>query len=132
MDEGLPLRFPHESSRVPLCCTESATRLRIFIDYDLRRLPLVIPAHSLHDSWGNLRDWPLIAAETTKRTFLHQGIAERNFKRQFRIADHQKVTGAKLTNGLLHVGLEREILQAMKPRQIPINGVVTQKFLKSA
>ncbi len=68
----------------------------------------------------------------TKRTFLHQGIAERNFKRQFRIADHVKVTGASLSNGLLHVELEREIPEAMKPRQIAINGVVTQKFLKSA
>ncbi len=68
----------------------------------------------------------------TKRTFLHQGIAERNFKRQFRLADHVKVTGAHLSNGLLHVELEREIPEAMKPRQIPINGVVTQKFLKSA
>ena len=68
----------------------------------------------------------------TKRTFLHQGIAERNFKRQFRIADHVKVTGASLSNGLLHVELEREIPEAMKPRQIAISGVVTQKFLKSA
>ena len=68
----------------------------------------------------------------TKRTFMHQGIAERDFKRQFRIADHVKVTGASLSNGLLHVELEREIPEAMKPRQIAINGVVAQKFLKSA
>lgn len=70
--------------------------------------------------------------EETKRQFLHQGIAERNFKRQFRLADHVRVTGATLTNGLLHVDLEREIPEAMKPRQIAINGVVAQKFLKSA
>lgn len=69
----------------------------------------------------------------TKRTYLHQGIAERNFKRQFRLADHVKVTGASLSNGLLHIDLAREIPEAMKPRQIPINGVVAeQKFLKSA
>ena len=68
----------------------------------------------------------------TKRTFMHQGIAERSFKRQFRIADHVKVTGASLSNGLLHVELQREIPEAMKPRQIAINGVVAQKFLKSA
>ncbi|HTR01039.1 MAG TPA: Hsp20 family protein, partial [Candidatus Acidoferrum sp.] len=72
------------------------------------------------------------ASDTTKRTYLHQGIAERNFKRQFRLADHVKVTGASLSNGLLHVDLEREIPEAMKTRQIPINGVVAQKFLKSA
>jgi molecular chaperone IbpA len=71
-------------------------------------------------------------APDAKRNFLHQGIAERNFRRQFRLADHVKVTGASLNNGLLNVDLQREIPEAMKPRQIPINGVVAQKFLKSA
>ena len=32
-----------------------------------------------------------------KRTYLHQGIAERNFKRQFRLADHVKVVNATLS-----------------------------------
>lgn len=68
-----------------------------------------------------------------KRTYLHQGIAERNFRRQFRLAEHVKAKDASLTNGLLHIELVREIPEAMKPRQIPINGVVAeQKFLKSA
>jgi molecular chaperone IbpA len=69
-----------------------------------------------------------------KRTFLHQGIAERNFKRSFRLADHVRVTGATLNNGLLNIALQREIPEAMKPRQIPINSVVNQpqQFLKSA
>lgn len=71
-------------------------------------------------------------SDNSKRTYLHQGIAERSFKRQFRLADHVKVTGASLNNGLLHIDLEREIPEAMKPRQIPVNGVVAQKFLKSA
>ncbi|HWK53850.1 MAG TPA: Hsp20 family protein [Hyphomicrobiales bacterium] len=67
-----------------------------------------------------------------KRTYLHQGIAERSFKRQFRLADHVKVVSASLANGLLHVELEREIPEAMKPRQISINGKEPQRLLKSA
>lgn len=69
-----------------------------------------------------------------KRTYLHQGIAERNFKRQFRLADHVKVVNATLTHGLLHIELAREIPEAMKPRQIPINGRNdnVQPLLKSA
>jgi molecular chaperone IbpA len=63
--------------------------------------------------------------------YLHRGIAERNFQRQFKLADHIKVTGARLENGLLHVELEREIPEAMKPRQISINGN-TKRLLKSA
>ncbi|MDG2176216.1 MAG: Hsp20 family protein [Gammaproteobacteria bacterium] len=66
-----------------------------------------------------------------ENNYLHQGIAERNFQRQFKLADHINVTGARLENGLLHVELEREIPEAMKPRQISINGN-TKRLLKSA
>ena len=51
---------------------------------------------------------------------LYQGIAARAFERQFQLADHVEVKGAKLENGLLHVDLTREVPEAKKPRQIPI------------
>lgn len=54
------------------------------------------------------------------RTFLHRGIAQRAFERRFSLAEHIKVTGAKLENGLLHVKLEREVPEAMKPKSIAI------------
>ncbi|MEQ8515827.1 MAG: heat-shock protein IbpA, partial [Chromatocurvus sp.] len=38
------------------------------------------------------------------------------------LAEHVKVNGARLENGLLHVELEREIPEAMKPRRIAIEG----------
>ncbi len=57
-----------------------------------------------------------------ERNYLHQGIAARNFERRFQLADHIKVTGARLENGLLHIDLVREVPEAMKPRQIPIGG----------
>jgi len=66
------------------------------------------------------------------RTFLHQGIAERGFKRQFKLADHVKVVTANLTNGLLSIDLQREIPEAMRPRLIPINGSNVQPLLKTA
>jgi molecular chaperone IbpA len=53
---------------------------------------------------------------------LYQGIAARTFERRFQLADGVQVTGAALENGLLHVDLVREIPEAKKPRQIPING----------
>ena len=55
-----------------------------------------------------------------ERNFIHQGIAERNFERKFQLGDHVKVIGADMENGLLHIDLEREIPEAMKPRQIKI------------
>ena len=51
---------------------------------------------------------------------LYRGIAARTFERNYQLADHVQVKGARLENGLLHVDLVREILEAMKPRAIPI------------
>ena len=60
--------------------------------------------------------------DKTERKFLHQGIAERSFERKFQLGDHVKVVGAFMENGLLHIDLQREIPEALKPRQIAING----------
>jgi molecular chaperone IbpA len=59
-------------------------------------------------------------AEQENSTFLHRGIAARSFERHFQLADHVMVKGAALENGLLHVDLERELPEAMKPRTIEI------------
>jgi molecular chaperone IbpA len=56
------------------------------------------------------------------KTFLHRGISARDFKRQFTLADHVEVRGARFENGLLIIDLQREIPEAMKPRRIAING----------
>lgn len=55
------------------------------------------------------------------RSFLHRGIAERAFERRFSLAEHIKVTGAKLENGLLHVKLVRDIPEEKKPKAIKID-----------
>jgi molecular chaperone IbpA len=59
------------------------------------------------------------AAEGDKQ-YLYRGIAGRNFERRFQLADHVKVTGAKLANGLLTIELQREIPEEKKPRAIEI------------
>jgi molecular chaperone IbpA len=60
------------------------------------------------------------AAQESK--FLYRGIAGRAFERRFELADHIKVVGAGLVNGLLSVELKREVPEAMKPRSIKISG----------
>lgn len=52
--------------------------------------------------------------------YLYRGIAARNFDRRFQLADHVKVSGARLANGLLTIDLQREIPEEKKPRAIPI------------
>ena len=53
-------------------------------------------------------------------TYIHRGIANRAFERRFGLADHIKVTGADMKDGLLSIELTREIPEAMKPRKIDI------------
>ena len=52
--------------------------------------------------------------------YLHRGLAARSFERRFELADHVKVTGASLANGLLTIELAREIPEEMKPRRIEV------------
>ena len=58
--------------------------------------------------------------------YLHRGIARRAFERRFSLADHIKVNGASLDNGLLHVDLVREVPEAAKLRQIKIGEAASQ------
>ena len=53
--------------------------------------------------------------------YLHRGIAERSFTKQFRLADNMEVKNADLRDGLLTINLYREIPEAEKPKQIKIN-----------
>ncbi|HZQ00194.1 MAG TPA: Hsp20 family protein [Reyranella sp.] len=55
-----------------------------------------------------------------EKQYLYRGIAGRNFERRFQLADHVKVAGAKLANGLLTIELVREIPEEKKPRAIAI------------
>ena len=54
------------------------------------------------------------------RTYLHRGLAERDFERRFQLADYVIVKGADLVNGLLSIDLARELPEALKPRRIEI------------
>lgn len=65
--------------------------------------------------------------EESDRDVLYRGIASRAFERRFQLADHVEVTGASLSNGLLHIDLVREIPEAMKPRKISIGGGAKSK-----
>jgi molecular chaperone IbpA len=60
-------------------------------------------------------------------SYLHRGIASRGFERRFDLADHIRVTGARLENGLLTIDLLRELPEAMKPRSIAIETVAASK-----
>jgi HSP20 family molecular chaperone IbpA len=59
------------------------------------------------------------AEPSADRVFLHRGIATRQFRRVFALAEGVEVTGASLLNGLLTVTLERREPEPVL-RKIPI------------
>jgi molecular chaperone IbpA len=65
------------------------------------------------------------SANSGNRQMLHQGIARRNFRQTFKLADHVKVSAANLTNGLLAIDLVREVPEQLKPRRIEIGSQAT-------
>ncbi|AKH19210.1 Hsp20 family protein [Sedimenticola thiotaurini] len=58
--------------------------------------------------------------DQSNRTFLHRGIANRDFERNFQLADHIRVENATIEDGMLEIKLVREIPEEMKPRRIEI------------
>ncbi|MCG2582938.1 Hsp20 family protein [Massilia sp. TS11] len=60
--------------------------------------------------------------DTSEKTFLHRGIAARDFEQRFQLANHVKVVSASFDNGMLTIELVREIPEALKARKILIDG----------
>lgn len=56
----------------------------------------------------------------TEPTYLHKGISERNFRREFRLADHVEIENAHLELGILSIHLKREVPEEQKPKSIAI------------
>lgn len=65
--------------------------------------------------------------ENQQQEYLHRGIANRSFKQTFSLADHVKVAGAALKNGLLAIDLIREVPEQLKPRRIAIGSGVESR-----
>jgi molecular chaperone IbpA len=59
--------------------------------------------------------------------YLHKGIAGRNFRRQFTLAEHIEVANATLELGMLNIHLKRNVPEELQPKKIAItdfNGTV--------
>ena len=56
--------------------------------------------------------------------YLHQGISQRDFEREFTLAEHVKIIDATNVNGILTIYLERQIPEEARPKTIDI------KYLK--
>jgi molecular chaperone IbpA len=61
---------------------------------------------------------------------LHRGIPSTHFKQSFNLADHVKVVGANLEQGLLTIDLTLEVPEQLKPRRIEIGSVGETRLVK--
>ena len=60
-------------------------------------------------------------ADDEEVNYLHKGISERSFRREFQLADHVEITNAHLELGILNVRLKREVPEDAKPKTIAIS-----------
>ena len=58
--------------------------------------------------------------EDSTAKYLHKGISERSFRREFQLADHVEISNAHLELGILNVHLKREVPEEAKPKTIAI------------
>lgn len=95
------------------------------LEDDAYRVSIAVAGFSENDLNVEVREKALIvsarkADEDAQKTYLHRGIATRAFERRFHLADHVVVTGATHADGMLHIEIERQVPEALKPRQIAI------------
>jgi len=94
-------------------------------DDDHYRITLSLAGFTEEELTVEQQDRSLVVSGSKKErkessSFLHRGIATRDFRHEFQLADHVSVTGANLSNGLLTIDLVREVPEDMKPRRIEI------------
>jgi molecular chaperone IbpA len=58
--------------------------------------------------------------EDSEVTYIHRGLAGRDFVRTFTLADHMEVGEARIRNGVLKIAIKRVIPEALKPRVLQI------------
>ena len=59
-------------------------------------------------------------SEEITPNYLHKGISNRDFRREFKLADHVEIVNANLELGILNVHLKREVPEEQKPKTIAI------------
>jgi molecular chaperone IbpA len=58
--------------------------------------------------------------ESEGPNYLHRGISARRFQRTFNLADYVEVQSAQAKDGILTIGLQRQVPDALKPKQIEV------------
>jgi molecular chaperone IbpA len=60
-------------------------------------------------------------ADDVEPNYLHHGISARDFRREFKLADHVEIANAHLELGILNIHLKRDVPEEQKPKTIEIS-----------
>jgi molecular chaperone IbpA len=60
------------------------------------------------------------SVDSDEKTYLHRGLAARDFEQTFTLAEYMEVRGAEVKDGMLKIEIVRIIPEALKPRQIEV------------
>jgi len=87
-------------------------------------LKLAAAGFSKEDLQITLKDGTLVITgektEEDRSSYIHKGIAMRNFTRTFALGEYMEVVSAEMENGVLIVNIKREVPEEKKPKQITI------------
>ena len=125
LDEGAPSYPPYNIEKTGEDTYRIGMAVAGFSDADIE---VTAKENSLTVTGKKEKDSEIQGSATER--YLHRGIATRAFERRFDLADHIRVTGARLENGLLYIELVRELPEAMKPRSIAIETVAPGRVIE--
>ena len=95
----------------------------IYKDEDKYVLELAVAGFSKDDITISVKELQLTVEgqlEASKEEPIHKGIATRDFKQEFVLAEYVVIKGAELKDGLLRITLEQELPEALQPKVIKI------------
>ncbi|TCS64738.1 Hsp20 family protein [Varunaivibrio sulfuroxidans] len=86
------------------------------LDENRLRITLAVAGFALSDLKVSIEDNQLVvrgrqSEDDSERVFLHRGIGTRQFQRSFVLAEGIEVSEAMIDNGLLHIDLNRPIVE---------------------
>ena len=96
----------------------------IKIDEDNYRIELAVAGFSKEDISVELHQNELTVfgdkESDNDASFVHKGIASRNFRKIFALGEYIEIIEAEMKDGLLVISLQRKIPEAKKPKSIKI------------
>ncbi len=75
----------------------------------------------IHNNQLSIEGAKLVNDENVDENYVYRGIASRQFRQTFALADHVKVNSSELRDGILTIELERDLPEEKKPRLIQIS-----------